>query len=302
MQTFLLALIGGTVAVATLSKAGMVRTRSYAGVVLLAALLLPSFAFAGSTAKLRFSLTLNVIGPGTVTASPGAKCAGYLTRVHSCKLIYAGGTRVKLTALPKVDVRLSSWRGSLSGTALTRTLAMNAPRVLTATFVKVPAPSPPPPPPPPPALGTRGNPVPLGQTISTVFSTTGEQWTLRIVSTQPDGTAAVLAENQFNDPPASGRQFFLVAVEVHYVSGTKAENPAREAYALNAVGTSNVVYSTYGSASDCGVSPDDIVLKGDLLPGGTMIGNICWSVPSSEAGTLIAFMDYSDGPYYMALR
>jgi hypothetical protein len=283
-------------------KVAAVRKVFYIGAVT-AALLLPAFASAGAAVKPRFSLTLQVIGPGTVVASPGTRCAGYLTRVHLCRNVYAAGTRVKLTALPKVDAKLSSWRGSLAGAGLTRTVTMNAPKVITATFAKVPPtrPPPPPPPPPPPAVGSRSNPLPLGQPLD-VLEGSGEHWTLRFISTQPDATAAVLAANQFNDPPAPGNQFFLASVEAHYVSGVAARNPTIVAWDLMTVGPANVVYSVFGSSSRCGVVPDDLLFKGDLLPGGSMVGNICWQVPSSEAGSLIAFIQLDQKPFYMALR
>ena len=78
-------------------------------------------------------------------------------------------------------------------------------------------------------------------------------------------------------------------------------HPGFEAsYGLRAVGPSNVVYSTFGNS--CGVIPDDFDVKGDLLAGGSMVGNICWSVPSSEAGSLVAFIELDSKPFYMALR
>ena len=256
----------------------------------------------GATAPGRFSLTLRVIGPGTVAASPGARCTGYLTRVHTCRATYAHGAKVKLTALPKVGAKLSSWRG-VGGSGLTRTLRMNAPKAVTATFVKRPASSPPPKPAPPALGSTRSNPLPLGAPVDISLSFSGERWRLRIISAQLDATAAVLAANQFNDPPAAGNQFFIASVGVDYLSGTQARNPGISiANDLKAVGPSNVVYSTFGSASYCGVVPDNIDDKGDLLPGGSSVGNVCWSVPSSEAGSLVAFIELNDKPYYMALR
>jgi Divergent InlB B-repeat domain len=265
------------------------------------ALVVPAVALAGADAGSRVTLTLNVIGPGTVVASPGTRCAGYLTRIHTCRASYAAGTRVKLTALPRANAKLSSWRGAI-GSGPTRTILMTVPRLLTATFVKRPAP-PRPPAPHPPAIGTRTNPLPLGAPVDIKFSFSNEQWRLRIVSTQPDATAAVLAENQFNDPPAPGRQFFIVTVAVDYVSGAQAWNPGiRVAGQLMAVGPSNVVYSTFGSTSRCGVIPDDITDKGDLLPSGSMTGNICWQVPSAEVVSLLAFIELDNRPFYMALR
>jgi hypothetical protein len=263
------------------------------------ALAVPAVALAGSTAA-RVTLTLQVIGPGAVVASPpGTRCAGYLRRVHVCRTSYATGTRVRLTAVPTATGKLSSFRGVL-GSGLSRILTMNPSRLVTATFVKRPAPSPPP---PAPAVGTRANPVPLGAATDITFSVSNERWRLRIVSTQPNATAAVMAENQFNDPPAAGNQFFIATVEVTYVSGVQAWNPGiRVANDLRAVGPSNVVYTTFGSTSRCGVIPDDISDKGDLLAGASMSGNICWQVPSAEASSLVAFIEREDKPYYMALR
>lgn len=113
----------------------------------------------------------------------------------------------------------------------------------------------------------------------------------------------MLAENQFNDPPTPGNQFFIATLGVDYLSGTQAWNPGiRVADDLMAVGPSNVVYSTFGSTSRCGVIPDGFLFKSDLLPGGSMTGNVCWQVPSSEAGSLIAFVELENKPYYLALR
>jgi Divergent InlB B-repeat domain len=122
------------------------------GAVVLALVLVP--AALANQSQSRFSLTLKVIGPGTVMVSPGTKCAGYLTRTHACKTIYVAGTKVRLTASPKVDMKLSSWRGSISGKTSVKVFTMNAPKVITATFVKVPvspAPTPAPAPAPTPA-------------------------------------------------------------------------------------------------------------------------------------------------------
>ena len=170
-------------------------------------------------------------------------------------------------------------------------LKMNGPKVVTATFVKVTPPALP----PPPAVGTRSNPLSLGQPLGIVIN--DEHWRLKILSTQPDATAAVLAENQFNDPPAQGHQFFIVTLQVDYVSGTKMESPdLRVTSDLRAVGPSNVVYTSFGSDSRCGVIPDGFTFKNDLMPGGSMTGNECWSVLSSEASSLVAFMDLGPIP------
>jgi len=257
------------------------------------ALVVPAVALAASHASARVTLTLQVIGPGAVVATPGSRCVGYLERVHVCRTSYARGARVRL--------ELSSRGGRLVGTGLIRTVTMNRPRLVTAKFVKrPPAPQPAP---PAPAVGTRTNPVPLGAPIDIIDTFSQEHWRLRIVSTQPNATAAVMAEDQSNDPPTAGSQFFIATVKVTFVSGIRASNPGiRIAGDLKAVGPSNVVYSTLGTTSRCGVIPDAMSDKGDLLPGASSTGNICWQVPTAEAGSLIAFYELDNRPYYMALR
>jgi hypothetical protein len=40
----------------------------------------------------------------------------------------------------------------------------------------------------------------------------------------------------------------------------------------------------------------------DLFPGGAITGNICWSVRSSDATSLVAYFEFSNGLFWMALR
>lgn len=157
----------------------------------------------------------------------------------------------------------------------------------------------PPTPPPPPVGSTRDNPLPLGQTVGITVGV--EEWRFRILSTVPDATAVILAENQFNDPPAAGFQFFMAAVEVTYVSGSGPQDPwSRIASDLNMVGNANVAYSQFSPS--CGVIPDSFLFKGDLFPGGTMTGNICWPVRSTDVASLVGYFEFSNGIFYMALR
>jgi hypothetical protein len=271
-----------------------------------AALIVTTFAPAAPALKPRFSLSLHVRGPGTVVASPGTRCAGYLTRFHSCRLVYAQGVKVKLTALPKVDARLSSLRGSISGMASTVTLTMNAPKVVIATFARVkptPPPRPAPPPPPPPPGSSRANPAPIGTTlpISTLLAPSG--WQLRVNSVVPDGTQQVLAANQFNKPPPSGQQFFLISITATY-TGAGSSDAGGVIDRLKAVGASNVAY-TQGLNNSCGVTPaPDFILVTigvDVFSGGSVTGNICFSVLSSDASSLVLYNDQTP-PVWFALH
>lgn len=125
---------------------------------------------------------------------------------------------------------------------------------------------------------TFANPIPFHKTVEI-----SSNWKIRVVSTVPDGTALVLHENQFNESPRPGYQFFIARVAVTY-TGKRTGNVFGD-LDLNAIDTSAVVYESLGKAS-CGVIPDDITDAGEVFPGGTVKGNTCWSVRSKQSRSL----------------
>ncbi len=136
-----------------------------------------------------------------------------------------------------------------------------------------------------PVLGAaRTNPFPFGQA-----GTLGNSWTMTIVSYTPDSTAAVLAENMFNNAPAAGNQFAIVRVRATYTgsSSDTFDGLGR----LNAVGARNVAYTQFETVSDCGVIPDPIS-DATLFSGGTVEGNVCFQISISDAGSLLVYDDY----------
>lgn len=141
----------------------------------------------------------------------------------------------------------------------------------------------PPKPQPPRPVGTRTNPIPLG-----AVAALGDGWRLTVVSTTPYANDVVAAHNQFNDPPAAGRQFYIVRVRAAYV-GNRSDSFGAS-YRLRAVGTSAVSYSTFEDS--CGVIPDEVT-SATVFPGGTIEGNVCWSVRSSDVESLVMYDDTS---------
>lgn len=144
-------------------------------------------------------------------------------------------------------------------------------------LVRRPAPAKPPTSP----VGTRENPIPVG-----VAAPLGDGWVMRVVSTIPNATTAVLAENMFNDPPKPGFQFFIVRVEATYTGpGSKTFDGS---FRLRAVGASAVSYSTFSDS--CGVIPDEIS-RAEVFTGGTIAGNECWQIRTSDVGSLLLYDD-----------
>jgi hypothetical protein len=140
-----------------------------------------------------------------------------------------------------------------------------------------------------PRLGARTNPYAQGDSV--VFSRSGQdQWQITVVGFQPDGSAAVAAENQFNDPPAPDARFALVTVEATYV-GTDEPAILLE-LDFGAIDDNNVAYDYEDT---CGVIPDEIDRYGDVYRGGTISGNLCWEVQKDSIDSLLLTVG-SSGP------
>lgn len=127
-------------------------------------------------------------------------------------------------------------------------------------------------------LGTRTNPVPMGSAHDV------GDWTITVTSVDPHADEAVAAQNQFNKPPAAGFQFYMATVSATY-HGQK-ESGQILTVAFKAVGQSGVAYTTYSPS--CGVVPDALPFT-DVFQGGTITGNVCWSVKQSDADSLVMF-------------
>lgn len=130
---------------------------------------------------------------------------------------------------------------------------------------------------------SRENPVPRGEP-----AVVGD-WEILVIDTIPDGTQAVMDENQFNDPPVEGNQFFIARIQATYIGDESGEFWLDTT--LNAVDDGGVVYD--GMDSYCGVIPDDISDRGEVFPDATIEGNTCWSVNSGMIDSLLMIADAS---------
>ena len=149
---------------------------------------------------------------------------------------------------------------------------------------------------PPTALDTTGLTItPLGETV-----TVGD-WDVTVLSTTPGATEAVLAENQFNDPPAANHQFYVVDVEATY-NGTESES-VFAGLTFTSVGASSVAYDWI---STCGVIPNELDSFSEVFPGGTVTGSLCWSVDAADVDSLVLVIDaafsFDEERAFVALR
>ncbi len=163
-----------------------------------------------------------------------------------------------------------------------------------ATPIEVAYPTPVPPDPDGPS-GSRGNPNPLGDTV-----TIGD-WDVSVTGMVEDATDAVLAENQFNDPPAEDHQFVIVGIDATY-TGTDSDTLGFSV-SFNAVGPLAVSYTGEDS---CGVIPDGVDSFAEVFSGGTVTGNLCWSVRSDEVDDLVMYLresiSFDDTTVFVGLR
>ncbi|WP_205635020.1 DUF2510 domain-containing protein [Mycolicibacterium elephantis] len=118
--------------------------------------------------------------------------------------------------------------------------------------------------------GSRQNPFPIGETVS------NPDWDITL-GTPREAWSEIASENQFNEPPEPGTEFWIVPVIATY-KGNETGSTAWE-ISVKFVGSDNRTYDDY-----CGVIPDPLVDIGDLYKGGTAQGNVCVAVPAGADG------------------
>ena len=162
------------------------------------------------------------------------------------------------------------------------TLAATPIPELTATATPMPTPTPA----SLPVLGSRHNPVPLGDTVEITTEDPTNAWEITVVGTNPDAWTVIQAENQFNDPPEAGHQFYMVRLRVKYL-GPDSITPFLS-LTFKTLGERGVAYETYPG---CGVTPDSLDTFTEIFTGGQIEGNECWQIASQDADSLMLLVD-----------
>lgn len=134
---------------------------------------------------------------------------------------------------------------------------------------------------PPPSLSGGGDTslldaAPVGRTVEV------GDWRIRVTSVTPDATALLL-EDEFNDPPGPGKQFFMAAIEATY-TGDEIGDFFFD-ITLSAVGDTAVAYQSFDD--HCGFVPNEVNQAGRAFPGGTLFGNVCWNIESTDQESMV---------------
>jgi hypothetical protein len=124
------------------------------------------------------------------------------------------------------------------------------------------------------ALGTRDDPLTVGTVIEM------GDWRLSVTEITLDATDAVMAENEFNDPPVDGRQFVMFNVDATYAGAESGT--AWLDFGWGIVGSAGNTFGG-GSMDDyCGVIPTPLDDTGETFPDGTVSGNVCISADTDQ--------------------
>lgn len=207
-----------------------------------------------------------------------------------------GRTRI-LAAATAAILLLSACAGeTVDTTSTSETIAEQEPTTTTTTSPAPTTTSTEPPPPPAPSADdtSRENAAPVGATVQI------GDWRVRVISVTPDATDEVL-EDDFNEPPGEGEQYFIARLEATY-TGTEIGDFFFD-LTTSSVGESAVAYDSAGAS--CGLPPDDINLAGEVFPGGTIFGNVCWKIQSADAQSMVLILDefgsFDDNRAFLAL-
>ena len=136
--------------------------------------------------------------------------------------------------------------------------------------------------------GSRENPLPIGETVS------NQDWQVTL-GTPREAWSEIAATNQFNEPPASGMQYWIVPVTAIY-TGDKTGSPAF-GITIKFVGSDNRTYD-----DRCGVIPDPVSDVGELYRGGQAKGNACVAVPAGASGLWTVTTGFIGKPVFFVAK
>lgn len=130
-------------------------------------------------------------------------------------------------------------------------------------------------------LGTRENPIPLGEPV------VSGDWTLTVVAFEPNVDAFVGVMDPNNDPPGDGKVYARLRLHAVYGGREGAGDPGRLQISLVAPSGTAI-----GSVEPCcEPARDSLTDQAATFPGGAVEGWTYYTVPATElfAGSFLAF-------------
>lgn len=141
--------------------------------------------------------------------------------------------------------------------------------------------------------GSRDNPLALGATVSS------SDWGVTVNSVDLDATAAIQAENTFNEDPAEGNVYIMAEVTATYTgSDPEGDTPYVSVEYVSSGG------NTFAGHDAMVVTPNEFDSLETLYEGASTTGNIAMEVPQDdlEGGTLRVSPGIFGDPVFFAIQ
>ena len=128
---------------------------------------------------------------------------------------------------------------------------------------------------------SRSQPMPKGRPIELADGTA-----ITVESVTENANQVIKRHDAWTEPPPSGHQFLLVNIEV----SNEGDEPIGiyMVNELSLVGKSNVSYDGW---NDCWTFPNEIDTGKTIFPSGSLSGNICFTVKSSDVDSLVMYYE-----------
>ncbi len=137
-----------------------------------------------------------------------------------------------------------------------------------------------------PSVGLqRSNPSPHHRSIATV-----DGWEVTVLSVISNADSIIESYDTWNSPPEPGKQFVMARIRTTREPGHSSDDFSVSR--LKAItGTGSVAFDEGCRYADL---PDEYS-SDEVLPGGTLEGNVCWEIGKSDVSSLLM---YDSGSYY----
>lgn len=137
---------------------------------------------------------------------------------------------------------------------------------------------------PTPEEGSRENPFLIGDDVG------NDDWAA-MLGEPHEAWDEIRAENQFNDPPADGMEFWMLPITVTY-TGTDTGDPMWD-LTFGFVGDDGRTYD-----DDCGVIPDEMWKVGEMYEDAEATANVCFEVPKGAPGLWTVSAGFTDPSFF----
>jgi len=142
---------------------------------------------------------------------------------------------------------------------------------------------------------SRAEAVALGESV-----TTGDMRATAL-AVNFDAADELIAEDDFIDPPSAGNRYVLIDLRVEH-TGEDEETLSVSGGDFELTGSRNLVYDNFDHG--CGFYSGEI--DGEMFPGGSLEGQVCFEVPQDESGLILIvapFFSFDDeDKRYVALE